>query len=714
MSSPPPRGSAIWTASTGASPTRDTRSRTSRATLRSRKWSGSSGTASCPGADELAAFRKELTEAAPLPAEAVKVLKLLPKTMHPMRVLQMGVALLGGLDPDAEDSSPEANRRKAVRLVARVSSLTTAFHRIRIGQPAHRPAPGPLARRELPLHALRAEAARRPGAGVRRRPGPLRGARAERLDLHGPGGRVHARRHALRGVGGGRRAQGPPPRRRRRGGHAHAGGDRPARQRGCLHPTGARREAAAHGLRAPRLQGRRPAGQDPAHARRQGLPATRRRRVWYETAIKLHEAVNREKGLIPNVDFYSAPLFKALGIPVDLFVPVIAVSRIAGWTANLMEQYARQPAHPAPRGLRGAERPRVPAARRAGRLMPASLVQKLVASHLVSRRARARAGDRRSGWTRCSSPTRTAPWRGSSSRRWASTGSRPPTVVTYADHQVYQFDARNTDDHRYLQTASRRFGGYYSKPGNGICHQVHLETFGAPGRHASRHGQPHAALRSARDAGDRGRRPRRRLRDGRQPVLLPPAARRAGRPDRPASALGGREGRHPRAAAPPHGPRRLRQDLRVRGAGRGDADRAPARDDREHGGRAGPDHLDLPFRRRHARLPRAPGPRRDVAPARRRPGRRLRRHARDRSLGDRAARRAARLAGSRRPGRRGRGHVDRAGPGRARARTARGRTCPSSPRSCAGGRSTPTSPSSSSPPASRSSRRWRGRGWWPI
>jgi aconitate hydratase len=58
---------------------------------------------------------------------------------------------------------------------------------------------------------------------------------------------------------------------------------------------------------------------------------------------------------------------------------------------------------------------------------------------------------------------------------------KAPTVVTYADHQVYQFDARNTEDHRYLQTASRRFGGYYSKPGNGICHQVHLETFGVPG-----------------------------------------------------------------------------------------------------------------------------------------------------------------------------------------------------------------------------------------
>jgi aconitate hydratase len=55
------------------------------------------------------------------------------------------------------------------------------------------------------------------------------------------------------------------------------------------------------------------------------------------------------------------------------------------------------------------------------------------------------------------------------------------TVVTYVDHNVYQFDSRNTDDHRYLATVSRRYGGHFSKPGNGICHQVHLETFGAPG-----------------------------------------------------------------------------------------------------------------------------------------------------------------------------------------------------------------------------------------
>jgi aconitate hydratase len=59
---------------------------------------------------------------------------------------------------------------------------------------------------------------------------------------------------------------------------------------------------------------------------------------------------------------------------------------------------------------------------------------------------------------------------------------KPALVVTYIDHNVYQFDSRNSDDHRYLLTASRRYGAVFSKPGNGICHQVHLESFSIPGQ----------------------------------------------------------------------------------------------------------------------------------------------------------------------------------------------------------------------------------------
>jgi len=58
----------------------------------------------------------------------------------------------------------------------------------------------------------------------------------------------------------------------------------------------------------------------------------------------------------------------------------------------------------------------------------------------------------------------------------------PSCVVAYVDHNVYQVDSRNSDDHRYLQTAARRYGAIFSKPGNGICHQVHLESFAAPGQ----------------------------------------------------------------------------------------------------------------------------------------------------------------------------------------------------------------------------------------
>jgi aconitate hydratase len=59
---------------------------------------------------------------------------------------------------------------------------------------------------------------------------------------------------------------------------------------------------------------------------------------------------------------------------------------------------------------------------------------------------------------------------------------RVPLAVSYVDHNTLQVDSRNPDDHRYLQTAAARFGAYFSPPGNGICHQLHLENFARPGQ----------------------------------------------------------------------------------------------------------------------------------------------------------------------------------------------------------------------------------------
>jgi aconitate hydratase len=58
----------------------------------------------------------------------------------------------------------------------------------------------------------------------------------------------------------------------------------------------------------------------------------------------------------------------------------------------------------------------------------------------------------------------------------------PGRIVSYADHNVYQVDSRNSDDHRYMQAVSRKYGAVFSKPGNGICHQVHMESFAVPGQ----------------------------------------------------------------------------------------------------------------------------------------------------------------------------------------------------------------------------------------
>ena len=61
---------------------------------------------------------------------------------------------------------------------------------------------------------------------------------------------------------------------------------------------------------------------------------------WYEMSRKVEEVMMREKGLFPNVDFFSASTYYMMGIPLNLYTPIFAVSRITGWTAHILEQYA--------------------------------------------------------------------------------------------------------------------------------------------------------------------------------------------------------------------------------------------------------------------------------------------------------------------------------------------------------------------------------------
>src|ERR671938_678438 len=61
---------------------------------------------------------------------------------------------------------------------------------------------------------------------------------------------------------------------------------------------------------------------------------------WHDISRRVEEIMRREKGMYPNVDFYSASTYYMMGIPPDLYTPIFAVSRISGWTGHILEQYA--------------------------------------------------------------------------------------------------------------------------------------------------------------------------------------------------------------------------------------------------------------------------------------------------------------------------------------------------------------------------------------
>ncbi len=294
-----------------------------------------------PRAADLEGFRKELADARPLAPLALKALRLVPRETHPMRVLQAAIALLGGLDPDAEDNSAGANRQKAVRLVAQMATLTAGFHRVRQGK---RPVP-PRAELSHAANFLYMVAGRKPKpVNVRAFDAALvlyaehelnastfttRVIASTLADMHsavsggigalkGPlhGGAGEAVMRTLMEIGG------PDPDRVEAFTRQALAEKR--RLMGFGHRVYKAGDPRARILRALAEKACRQSGEG----------------VWFQTAVRLHEVVNREKGLIPNVDFYSAPLFYALGLPVDLFVPVIAVSRVAGWTAHVLEQHA--------------------------------------------------------------------------------------------------------------------------------------------------------------------------------------------------------------------------------------------------------------------------------------------------------------------------------------------------------------------------------------
>jgi 2-methylcitrate synthase len=291
-----------------------------------------------PRAAQLDRITTELIAAREIPSALPQAFALMPRDTDPMRVLQAAVAMLGMHDPDATDNSHAANLRKAVRLTSQMATAICAHHRVRGGQAPVSPAPD-LSHAANFLYML--TGARPPAVTVKAFDASLTLYAEHELNASTTTARVIASTESdmHSAVAGGVGALKGPL-------HGGAGeavmrtlmeiGEVANVDSFAERALAAKRRLMGFGHRVYR------AG-DPRAAILKGMAEEACRQSgqfkWYEMACALHERIGKAKGLIPNVDFYSAPLFYSLGIPVDLFTPVIAAGRIAGWTANIIEQH---------------------------------------------------------------------------------------------------------------------------------------------------------------------------------------------------------------------------------------------------------------------------------------------------------------------------------------------------------------------------------------
>jgi citrate synthase len=292
-----------------------------------------------PTREELDAFTGFLIDEREVSRFLRDLMPTLAQQTSPMSMLRTSVSAASAYDPDGWDDSPEANERKAYRLIAKTPTLLAMYHRMRTAQEVVPPnpklshaanfltmllgeEPAPEDARVLDTtlilyadHTMNASTftARIIASTLADMFSAITGAIAA---LKGPlhGGANEEAMKMLEEVGSPERAE------------AYVA-DRLARKQkimGFGHAVYKTMDPRARILK--RLS--REVGERHGDLR------------WYEISDAIERAVAEQKGLHPNVDFYAASVYHTLGIPTDLMTPIFAMARMAGWTAHVREQYA--------------------------------------------------------------------------------------------------------------------------------------------------------------------------------------------------------------------------------------------------------------------------------------------------------------------------------------------------------------------------------------
>jgi citrate synthase len=292
-----------------------------------------------PNPKELAELKSVLAGYRELPQGVVDLITSLPKDCPPMHAIRTGVSALGCYDTTADDDTMDAQRRKALRLIAQIPVITAYFHRSRQGLPLVSPNASlgeaanflwmidgekPSAEKESTMdmcYVLHAD------HGMNASTFSARVTIATLSDMYSA---VTTAIGTLKGpLHGG----------------ANEGVIKMLKEIGSLEAVDAyvadclaqKRKIMGIGHRVYKvLDPRAP------HLKRmaQVLSAKLGEPKWIQMSERIAELMLKEKNLHANVDFYSATVYYSLGIPTDLFTPIFAIARTSGWTAHVLEQLA--------------------------------------------------------------------------------------------------------------------------------------------------------------------------------------------------------------------------------------------------------------------------------------------------------------------------------------------------------------------------------------
>ncbi len=296
------------------------------------------GNGELPNQGQLQKLKEDVSQAANLAGPVKEFLRSLPHDTHPMDALRTAVSLAGIYDPEGGSMTPEANHKKALRLVAQIPTVVAAFDRLRHGREPVDPDPT-LSLAENFLYMLHGEKPKALHARVfntalilhadhelnastfsaRVTAGTLSDIYSAITSaigtLKGPlhGGANEQVMYMLEKIG---TVENAKP-------WVEGALARKEKIMGFGHRVYRTEDPRAIILR--RLS--KDVGED-AHDLK-----------WYNMLNEVREVIMGSKKLYPNVDLYSGSVYSQMGIPTDIFTPVFAISRVSGWTAHVLEQY---------------------------------------------------------------------------------------------------------------------------------------------------------------------------------------------------------------------------------------------------------------------------------------------------------------------------------------------------------------------------------------